>query len=137
METLDFKVLLVALVVVSLGLGLGLGLKHEDQVQVSCRNRCNEPFSKKGQSCGCDNGCKELQNCCWDYETTCLEPTQIWTCTNFRCGETRITGSHCSCSGDCLEKKDCCVDYKSVCKGEMPWVKETCPSLHTSQCPEG
>ncbi|XP_067402851.1 ectonucleotide pyrophosphatase/phosphodiesterase family member 3 [Emydura macquarii macquarii] len=130
-------VLLVSLVVISLGLGLGLGLKHEDQVQVSCRNRCNEPFNKGGDGCQCDGGCKDLQNCCWDYESTCLEPTQIWTCTNLRCGETRITGSHCSCSEDCLEKKDCCVDYKSVCKGETPWVKESCPSQSTSQCPEG
>ncbi|XP_048700500.1 ectonucleotide pyrophosphatase/phosphodiesterase family member 3 isoform X2 [Caretta caretta] len=130
-------VLLVSLVVISLGLGLGLGLKHEDQVQVSCRNRCNEPFNKKGQGCQCDGGCKELQNCCWDYEGTCLEPTQIWTCTKLRCGETRITGSHCSCSEDCLEKKDCCVNYKSICKGETPWVKEACPSLNTYQCPEG
>ncbi|XP_032656675.1 ectonucleotide pyrophosphatase/phosphodiesterase family member 3 isoform X1 [Chelonoidis abingdonii] len=130
-------VLLVSLVVISLGLGLGLGLKHEDQVQVSCRNRCNEPFNKKEQGCQCDGGCKERQNCCWDYEGTCLEPTQIWTCTKLRCGETRITGSHCSCSEDCLEKKDCCVDYKSICKDETPWVKEACPSLNTSQCPEG
>ncbi|XP_074846660.1 ectonucleotide pyrophosphatase/phosphodiesterase family member 3 isoform X2 [Carettochelys insculpta] len=130
-------VLLVSLVVVSLGLGLGLGLKHEDQVQVSCRHRCNEPFNKKEQGCQCDDGCKERKNCCWDYETTCLEPAQIWKCTNFRCGETRITGSHCSCSGDCLEKKDCCVDYKSVCQGETPWVTETCPSLNSSQCPPG
>ncbi|XP_038250528.1 ectonucleotide pyrophosphatase/phosphodiesterase family member 3 isoform X1 [Dermochelys coriacea] len=130
-------VLLVSLVVISLGLGLGLGLKHEDQVQVSCRNRCNEPFNKEGQDCQCDGGCKERQNCCWDYEGTCLEPTQIWTCTKLRCGETRISGSHCSCSEDCLEKKDCCVNYKSICKGETPWVKEACPSLNTSQCPEG
>uniref|UniRef100_A0A452IV04 SMB domain-containing protein n=1 Tax=Gopherus agassizii TaxID=38772 RepID=A0A452IV04_9SAUR len=92
-----------------------LGIKSGEE---HCRNRCNEPFNKKGQGCQCDGGCKERQNCCWDYEGTCLEPTQIWTCTKLRCGETRITGSHCSCSEDCLEKKDCCVDYKSICKAE-------------------
>uniref|UniRef100_A0A674I5V5 Ectonucleotide pyrophosphatase/phosphodiesterase 3 n=1 Tax=Terrapene triunguis TaxID=2587831 RepID=A0A674I5V5_9SAUR len=47
-----------------------------------------------------------------------VQISQIWTCTKFRCGETRITESHCSCSEDCLEKKDCCVDYKSICKAE-------------------
>uniref|UniRef100_A0A674I5R1 Ectonucleotide pyrophosphatase/phosphodiesterase 3 n=1 Tax=Terrapene triunguis TaxID=2587831 RepID=A0A674I5R1_9SAUR len=126
------------LIVVFLRIGITLVLKPSFVLfTVSCRNRCNEPFNKKGQGCQCDGSCKELQNCCWDYEGTCLEPTQIWTCTKFRCGETRITESHCSCSEDCLEKKDCCVDYKSICKGETPWVKEACPSLNTSQCPEG
>uniref|UniRef100_A0A452IVN3 SMB domain-containing protein n=1 Tax=Gopherus agassizii TaxID=38772 RepID=A0A452IVN3_9SAUR len=126
------------LIVVFLRTGITLVLKLSFVLfTVSCRNRCNEPFNKKGQGCQCDGGCKERQNCCWDYEGTCLEPTQIWTCTKLRCGETRITGSHCSCSEDCLEKKDCCVDYKSICKGEMPWVKEACVSLNTSQCPEG
>uniref|UniRef100_A0A674I5U0 Ectonucleotide pyrophosphatase/phosphodiesterase 3 n=1 Tax=Terrapene triunguis TaxID=2587831 RepID=A0A674I5U0_9SAUR len=107
------------LIVVFLRIGITLVLKPSFVLfTVSCRNRCNEPFNKKGQGCQCDGSCKELQNCCWDYEGTCLEPTQIWTCTKFRCGETRITESHCSCSEDCLEKKDCCVDYKSICKAE-------------------
>uniref|UniRef100_A0A8C4VNA2 Ectonucleotide pyrophosphatase/phosphodiesterase 3 n=1 Tax=Gopherus evgoodei TaxID=1825980 RepID=A0A8C4VNA2_9SAUR len=107
------------LIVVFLRTGITLVLKLSFVLfTVSCRNRCNEPFNKKGQGCQCDGGCKERQNCCWDYEGTCLEPTQIWTCTKLRCGETRITGSHCSCSEDCLEKKDCCVDYKSICKAE-------------------
>ncbi|EMP33516.1 Ectonucleotide pyrophosphatase/phosphodiesterase family member 3 [Chelonia mydas] len=46
---------------------------------ISCRNRCNEPFNKNGQGCQCDGGCKELQNCCWDYEGTCLEPKTCGT----------------------------------------------------------
>nr|XP_013814390.1 PREDICTED: ectonucleotide pyrophosphatase/phosphodiesterase family member 3 [Apteryx mantelli mantelli] len=130
-------VLLVALVVISLGLGLGLGLNRGDQEQVSCRHKCNEPFKKELSGCQCDSGCKERQNCCWDYEDTCVEPTRSWRCTNFRCGETRLAGSYCSCSDDCLQKKDCCVDYKSVCKGETPWVEEPCVSLETPQCPDG
>uniref|UniRef100_A0A8B9QBB6 Ectonucleotide pyrophosphatase/phosphodiesterase 3 n=1 Tax=Apteryx owenii TaxID=8824 RepID=A0A8B9QBB6_APTOW len=104
---------------------------------VSCRHKCNEPFKKELSGCQCDSGCKERQNCCWDYEDTCVEPTRSWRCTNFRCGETRLAGSYCSCSDDCLQKKDCCVDYKSVCKGETPWVEEPCVSLETPQCPDG
>ncbi|XP_041873069.1 ectonucleotide pyrophosphatase/phosphodiesterase family member 3 isoform X2 [Corvus kubaryi] len=106
-------VLLCALVAVSLGLGLGLGLKKE---QVSCRHKCNEPHRSGVPGCQCDSGCKERQDCCWDYEDTCVEPTRSWKCTNFRCGETRIPGSYCSCSDDCLQKKDCCVNYYSVCR---------------------
>ncbi|KFO86516.1 Ectonucleotide pyrophosphatase/phosphodiesterase family member 3, partial [Buceros rhinoceros silvestris] len=130
-------VLLCALVVVSLGLGLGLGLNRGDQEQVSCRHKCSEPRRKGVSGCWCDSGCRERQDCCWDYEETCLEPTRSWSCTSFRCGETRIPGSFCSCSDDCLEKKDCCVNYYSVCKGETPWVEEPCASLEAPQCPAG
>ncbi|NWS23007.1 ENPP3 phosphodiesterase, partial [Pachyramphus minor] len=130
-------VLLCALVIVSLGLGLGLGLNRGNQEQGICRHKCNEPHRKDVPGCQCDSGCKERQDCCWDYEDTCMEPTRSWRCTNFRCGETRIAGSHCSCSDDCLEKKDCCVNYKSICKGETPWAEEPCVSLETPQCPAG
>ncbi|XP_027651708.2 ectonucleotide pyrophosphatase/phosphodiesterase family member 3 isoform X2 [Falco peregrinus] len=130
-------VLLCALVVVSLGLGLGLGLNRGDQEQVSCRHKCNEPHRREVPGCQCDSGCKERGDCCWDYEDTCVEPTQSWRCTNFRCGETRIPGSYCSCSDDCLQKKDCCVNYNSVCKDEIPWAEEPCISLETPQCPAG
>ncbi|NXF08967.1 ENPP3 phosphodiesterase, partial [Smithornis capensis] len=103
----------------------------------SCRHKCNEPHRKDVPGCQCDSGCKERQDCCWDYEDTCVEPTRSWKCTNFRCGETRITGSHCSCSDDCLQKNDCCVNYKSVCKGEVSWAEEPCVSLENPQCPDG
>ncbi|NXU84218.1 ENPP3 phosphodiesterase, partial [Xiphorhynchus elegans] len=103
----------------------------------SCRHKCSEPHRKDVSGCQCDSGCKERQDCCWDYEDTCVEPTRSWKCTNFRCGETRITGSYCSCADDCLEKKDCCVNYNSVCKGEMSWAEEPCASLETPQCPAG
>ncbi|NXL99845.1 ENPP3 phosphodiesterase, partial [Tyrannus savana] len=102
-----------------------------------CRHKCHEPRRKNVPGCQCDSGCKERQDCCWDYEDTCEEPTRSWRCTNFRCGETRIAGSHCSCSDDCLQKKDCCVNYKSVCKGETSWAEEPCVSLETPQCPAG
>ncbi|KAM6279086.1 ectonucleotide pyrophosphatase/phosphodiesterase family member 3 [Porphyrio hochstetteri] len=130
-------VLLFALVVVALGLGLGLGLKRGVQEQVSCRHKCNEEHRKEVSGCQCDSGCKERQDCCWDYEDACVEPTRSWRCTNFRCGETRIPGSYCSCSDDCLQKKDCCVNYNSVCKGELRWVEEPCVPLETPQCPAG
>ncbi|XP_062980742.1 ectonucleotide pyrophosphatase/phosphodiesterase family member 3 [Elgaria multicarinata webbii] len=130
-------VLLVSLVVVALGLGLGLGLRKTVQPQVSCRYKCNETFSKETAGCSCDDQCTKRQACCWDYEATCVAPTQRWTCTASRCGETRMARSLCSCSDDCLEKKDCCTNYKSACKGETSWLKDTCTSSNTAQCPTG
>uniref|UniRef100_A0A8C3R5Y8 Ectonucleotide pyrophosphatase/phosphodiesterase 3 n=1 Tax=Cyanoderma ruficeps TaxID=181631 RepID=A0A8C3R5Y8_9PASS len=104
---------------------------------ISCRHKCNEPHRKDVPGCQCDSGCKERQDCCWDYEDTCVKPTRSWKCTNFRCGETRIPGSYCSCSDDCLQKNDCCVNYYSICKGETSWVEEPCVSIETPQCPVG
>uniref|UniRef100_A0A8C3TLM6 Ectonucleotide pyrophosphatase/phosphodiesterase 3 n=1 Tax=Catharus ustulatus TaxID=91951 RepID=A0A8C3TLM6_CATUS len=104
---------------------------------VSCRHKCNEPHGKGVPGCQCDSGCRERQDCCWDYEDTCVEPTRSWKCTSFRCGETRIPGSYCSCSDDCLQKKDCCVNYYSICKGETSWVEEPCVSIESPQCPAG
>ncbi|NXK97061.1 ENPP3 phosphodiesterase, partial [Formicarius rufipectus] len=102
-----------------------------------CRHKCSESHRKDVPGCQCDGGCKERQDCCWDYEDACVEPTRSWKCTNFRCGETRITGSYCSCADDCLQKKDCCVNYNSICKGEISWAEEPCASLETPQCPAG
>uniref|UniRef100_A0A8D0B7M0 Ectonucleotide pyrophosphatase/phosphodiesterase family member 3 n=1 Tax=Salvator merianae TaxID=96440 RepID=A0A8D0B7M0_SALMN len=130
-------VLLVCLVVVALGLGLGLGLRKTGDHQVSCRQRCNETLNKEATGCSCDEKCTERQDCCWDYEITCIEPTQSWSCTKSRCGENRMAKSLCSCSDDCLDNKDCCTNYKSSCKGELSWVKDTCASSNTPQCPDG
>ncbi|XP_037376303.1 ectonucleotide pyrophosphatase/phosphodiesterase family member 3 [Talpa occidentalis] len=129
-------VLLALLVIVTLGLGLGLGLR-KPQEQGSCRKKCFDSSYRGLENCRCDMGCKGRGDCCWDFEDTCVESTQIWTCNKFRCGETRLQSSLCSCSDDCLQRKDCCTDYKSVCQGETPWVKEECATIQKPQCPEG
>ncbi|XP_044530459.1 ectonucleotide pyrophosphatase/phosphodiesterase family member 3 [Gracilinanus agilis] len=129
-------VLFVLLVVMTLGLGLGLGLRRQEN-RGSCRNKCFVESYRGLEGCQCDIGCIERKNCCWDFEETCEKSTKIWTCNEFRCGETRLPNSLCSCSDDCLERKDCCVDYKSVCKGEMHWAEEDCDDFQNLQCPEG
>ncbi|KAG8510840.1 Ectonucleotide pyrophosphatase/phosphodiesterase family member 3, partial [Galemys pyrenaicus] len=135
-EKLEVRVLLVVLVIVTLGLGLGLGLR-KPQEQGSCRKKCFDSSYRGMENCRCDMECKGRGDCCWDFEDTCVESTQIWTCNKFRCGETRLQSSLCSCSDDCLQRKDCCTDYKSVCQGETPWVKEECATIPKPQCPEG
>lgn len=129
-------VLFVLLVVMTLGLGLGLGLKRQES-RGSCRNKCFVQSYRGLEGCQCDSGCRERQNCCWDFEETCEKSTQIWTCNEFRCGETRLPNSLCSCSDDCLQRKDCCVDYKPVCKGEKHWAEEDCDASDNLQCPDG
>uniref|UniRef100_UPI00398EC2D3 ectonucleotide pyrophosphatase/phosphodiesterase family member 3-like n=1 Tax=Pristiophorus japonicus TaxID=55135 RepID=UPI00398EC2D3 len=133
-----FKVLLVCLVVVSLGLGLGLGLRRSPVAEkVSCRNRCYTPFDEEVRDCRCDALCRETGNCCWDFAEVCLQPAELWTCTKFRCGETRLPVSHCSCSDDCLQNGDCCTDYKTVCQAETSWVEDECEEISAPQCPAG
>ncbi|XP_037698919.1 ectonucleotide pyrophosphatase/phosphodiesterase family member 3-like [Choloepus didactylus] len=129
-------VLLALLVTVSLGLGLGLGLR-QPEAQGSCRRKCFDSSYKGLEGCRCDVGCKDRGDCCWDFEDTCVESTQLWTCNAFRCGESRLTAHLCSCAADCLQRGDCCVDYRSVCRGETPWVKEACGTAQQPQCPEG
>ncbi|XP_004422453.1 PREDICTED: ectonucleotide pyrophosphatase/phosphodiesterase family member 3 [Ceratotherium simum simum] len=129
-------VLLALLVIVSLGLGLGLGLRQLEQ-QGSCRKKCFDSSFRGLEGCRCDVRCQDRGDCCWDFEETCVESTRIWTCNEFRCGETRLESSLCSCSDDCLQRKDCCTNYKSVCQGESPWVNEECGTAQQPQCPEG
>ncbi|XP_069345252.1 ectonucleotide pyrophosphatase/phosphodiesterase family member 3 isoform X3 [Eulemur rufifrons] len=129
-------VLLALLVIVLLALGLGLGLRKPEN-QGSCRKKCFDSSYSGLEGCRCDGGCKDRGDCCWDFEDTCVQSTQIWTCNKFRCGETRLESSLCSCSDDCLQRKDCCANYKSVCQGETPWVEEDCDAAQQSQCPKG
>uniref|UniRef100_A0A286XYC3 Ectonucleotide pyrophosphatase/phosphodiesterase family member 3 n=1 Tax=Cavia porcellus TaxID=10141 RepID=A0A286XYC3_CAVPO len=114
-------VLLALLVIVTLGLGLGLGLrKSEKEEQGSCRRRCFEAEFRGLEGCHCDKDCKGRGDCCWDFENTCVEPTRIWTCNLFRCGERRLENSLCSCANDCQQVGDCCTNYASACQGESP-----------------
>ncbi|XP_068087674.1 ectonucleotide pyrophosphatase/phosphodiesterase family member 3 [Hyperolius riggenbachi] len=131
-------VLLVALVVMSLGLGLGLGLKKEkkqpDRASLTCRQRCYVATDLREGDCRCDSQC-EQGNCCFDFDDLCVKPKKEWTCSEVRCGETRINGSLCSCSNDCMGKGDCCANYNGVCHGYDLWAdNESCPA---PLCPAG
>ncbi|XP_023570050.1 ectonucleotide pyrophosphatase/phosphodiesterase family member 3 [Octodon degus] len=131
-------VLLALLVIVTLGLGLGLGLrKPEEQAQGSCRHRCFEAGFRGLEGCRCDAGCTDRGDCCWDFENSCVEPTRIWTCNLFRCGERRLERSLCSCADDCEQRGDCCANYGSACQGRTPWVEEACSTSQQLQCPQG
>lgn len=131
--------LAVCVVVIVLGLGLGLGLQLQDcrnnDVSLSCRNRCYEPLDVDSESCRCDSQCVETHSCCFDYKDICLLPTESWECTALRCGERRMTHSRCHCSEDCMSSGDCCVNYNSVCKGDTEWVQDECVDMSTAKCP--
>uniref|UniRef100_A0A673GKC5 Ectonucleotide pyrophosphatase/phosphodiesterase family member 1-like n=1 Tax=Sinocyclocheilus rhinocerous TaxID=307959 RepID=A0A673GKC5_9TELE len=83
----------------------------------SCRNRCLSKSRDSNAVCHCDTACVNEGTCCLDYEEVCVEPSQRWTCSKFRCGEERLLNSLCSCSEDCVKLGDCCSNYKSICKG--------------------
>uniref|UniRef100_A0A671Q8U5 Ectonucleotide pyrophosphatase/phosphodiesterase family member 1-like n=1 Tax=Sinocyclocheilus anshuiensis TaxID=1608454 RepID=A0A671Q8U5_9TELE len=103
----------------------------------SCRNRCLSKSRDSNTVCHCDTACVNEGTCCLDYEEVCVEPSQRWTCSKFRCGEERLLNSLCSCSEDCVKLGDCCSNYKSICKGEKPWLEEDCEDIRTPQCPAG
>uniref|UniRef100_A0A8C1VA13 Ectonucleotide pyrophosphatase/phosphodiesterase 1 n=1 Tax=Cyprinus carpio TaxID=7962 RepID=A0A8C1VA13_CYPCA len=103
----------------------------------SCRNRCLSKSRDSSAVCHCDAACVNEGACCLDYEEVCVEPSQHWTCSKFRCSEERLLNSLCSCSEDCVKVGDCCSNYKSTCKGEKPWLEEDCEDIRTPQCPVG
>ncbi|XP_043075455.1 ectonucleotide pyrophosphatase/phosphodiesterase family member 1-like, partial [Puntigrus tetrazona] len=106
-------------------------LKHRcsDKDAISCRNRCLSKSRDSTAVCHCDAACVNEGTCCLDYQETCLEPSQRWTCSKFRCGEERLLNSLCSCSEDCVTEGDCCSNYKSVCEGEKPWLEGDCEDI--------
>ncbi|XP_017578041.1 ectonucleotide pyrophosphatase/phosphodiesterase family member 3 [Pygocentrus nattereri] len=131
-------VLAVSVVTIILGLGLGLGLQLQscrNKAPVSCRNRCFEPYDRETQGCHCDAQCIASNNCCYDFQDICLQPTESWECTALRCGEKRISGSKCHCSADCLSAGDCCTNYNMICNGVKSWVEDECVNMTTPKCP--
>uniref|UniRef100_A0A4W5PRW4 SMB domain-containing protein n=1 Tax=Hucho hucho TaxID=62062 RepID=A0A4W5PRW4_9TELE len=121
------------MVTIILGLGLGLGLQLEDLVpSTSCKNRCYEPFDDETPGCRCDTQCVTNNNCCYDFQDICFQPTQQWECTKLRCGEKRLAESRCHCSDDCLGAGDCCTNFKHVCQGEKNFMKCTRQCTHSN-----
>uniref|UniRef100_A0A672RWI6 Ectonucleotide pyrophosphatase/phosphodiesterase family member 1-like n=1 Tax=Sinocyclocheilus grahami TaxID=75366 RepID=A0A672RWI6_SINGR len=130
-------VLLLGLLALILTVIFILKLRCSDKVTNSCRNRCLSKSRDSNAVCHCDTACVNEGTCCLDYEEVCVEPSQRWTCSKFRCSEERLQNSLCSCSEDCVKLGDCCSNYKSICKGEKPWLEEDCEDIRTPQCPAG
>ncbi|XP_056619911.1 ectonucleotide pyrophosphatase/phosphodiesterase family member 1 isoform X1 [Triplophysa dalaica] len=103
----------------------------------SCKDRCVSKSRDAKATCYCDAACVSEGTCCVDYEEVCVKPTQLWTCSKFRCGEERLPNSLCSCSSDCSNTGDCCFNYKSMCEGGETWFKEDCEDIQAPQCPAG
>uniref|UniRef100_A0A8D3AS20 SMB domain-containing protein n=1 Tax=Scophthalmus maximus TaxID=52904 RepID=A0A8D3AS20_SCOMX len=102
----------------------------------SCRGRCYEPLDD-APGCRCDESCVASGSCCYDYRDVCRVPTQLWVCTELRCGETRLSRSNCHCSHDCLSAGDCCTNYRHVCHGEWEesWLEDECDEFTAASCP--
>uniref|UniRef100_A0A8B9RLH8 Ectonucleotide pyrophosphatase/phosphodiesterase 1 n=1 Tax=Astyanax mexicanus TaxID=7994 RepID=A0A8B9RLH8_ASTMX len=117
-------------------LAVVLTLKLHCDVKVnSCKSRCLSGKRTIDATCHCDPACVKEGNCCLDYKEICVEPSQRWTCSIYRCGEDRLPNSLCSCAADCSQKGDCCANYNNVCEGEKSWLEEDCEDIKTPQCP--
>ncbi|KAL1770347.1 ectonucleotide pyrophosphatase/phosphodiesterase family member 1 isoform X1 [Sigmodon hispidus] len=126
--------LVLSVCVLTTILGCIFGLKPSCSKEVkSCKGRC---YERTFGNCRCDEACVALGNCCLDFQETCVEPTHIWTCNKFRCGEKRLARFLCSCADDCKTHNDCCINYNSVCQEKKSWVEEACENIETPQCPE-
>ncbi|EGW04715.1 ectonucleotide pyrophosphatase/phosphodiesterase family member 1 isoform X1 [Cricetulus griseus] len=125
--------LVLSVCVLTTILGCIFGLKPSCSKEVkSCKGRC---YERTFSNCRCDSSCVNLGNCCLDFQETCVEPTYLWTCNKFRCGEKRLSRFLCSCSDDCQIHNDCCINYVSVCQEKQSWVEEACENIDTPQCP--
>ncbi|GAB1294988.1 Ectonucleotide pyrophosphatase/phosphodiesterase family member 1 [Apodemus speciosus] len=125
--------LVLSVCVLTTILGCIFGLKPSCAKEVkSCKGRC---FERTFGNCRCDAACVTLGNCCLDFQETCVEPTHIWTCNKFRCGEKRLSRFVCSCADDCKTHNDCCINYSSVCQDTKSWADVECESIDTPQCP--
>uniref|UniRef100_A0A8B9LKD7 Ectonucleotide pyrophosphatase/phosphodiesterase 1 n=1 Tax=Astyanax mexicanus TaxID=7994 RepID=A0A8B9LKD7_ASTMX len=108
--------LLLSLLAIILAVVLTLKL-HCDVKVNSCKSRCLSGKRTIDATCHCDPACVKEGNCCLDYKEICVEPSQRWTCSIYRCGEDRLPNSLCSCAADCSQKGDCCANYNNVCEG--------------------
>ncbi|XP_056150100.1 ectonucleotide pyrophosphatase/phosphodiesterase family member 1 isoform X2 [Lampris incognitus] len=130
-------VLLLCLLIVILAIVFFVRRRCDVKVS-SCRNRCVTGSRSKAAACQCDPSCEDEGTCCLDYQEVCIEPSQRWTCSKFRCGEERLVNSLCSCSDDCGKAGDCCANYNNVCKvGDKSWQEEKCEDIEEPQCPPG
>ncbi|XP_030637637.1 ectonucleotide pyrophosphatase/phosphodiesterase family member 1 [Chanos chanos] len=128
-------VLLLCLTAIVLGLAFALRQRC-DAAAMSCRGKCVSGRDS-GAPCHCDAACVNEGSCCLDYKEVCVEASQRWSCSKFRCGEERLNQSLCSCSEDCLTVGDCCTDYLPTCQGGTRWQEDGCEELEGPQCPEG
>lgn len=78
--------------------------------QWTCRSNCGRknPIG----NCWCDEGCLQTDDCCTDYNATCIA-----TCQG-SCGQK--SKFNCWCDRVCKDAGDCCADYDSVCANLRP-----------------
>uniref|UniRef100_A0A673NAD2 Ectonucleotide pyrophosphatase/phosphodiesterase family member 1-like n=1 Tax=Sinocyclocheilus rhinocerous TaxID=307959 RepID=A0A673NAD2_9TELE len=105
-------------------------------VTESCRNRCLSKSRDSNTVCHCDTACVNEGTCCLDYKEVCVEPSQHWTCSKFRCREERLLNSLCSCSEDCVKVGDCCSNYKSICEATFSMTFPNHYTIVTGLYPE-
>ncbi|XP_054458863.1 proteoglycan 4a [Anoplopoma fimbria] len=80
----------------------------------SCVDRCGELFTR-GQRCACDSSCLQHNECCPDFQASCITAQ---SCQG-RCGETFRRGRLCECDPQCIQYNTCCHDYQQHCDASV------------------
>ncbi|XP_078495936.1 uncharacterized protein LOC144751894, partial [Ciona intestinalis] len=77
---------------------------------LSCIDRCDESYNG-GNTCQCNDRCREYGNCCDDYIPVCAATDSC----QLRCSERHDSAQSCSCDDQCLTYNNCCDDYEEIC----------------------
>eukprot|EP00096_Caligus_rogercresseyi_P007750 TRINITY_DN2577_c0_g1_i1.p1 TRINITY_DN2577_c0_g1~~TRINITY_DN2577_c0_g1_i1.p1 ORF type:complete len:678 (+),score=95.21 TRINITY_DN2577_c0_g1_i1:124-2157(+) len=92
----------------------------------SCLEKCNQPFQREDE-CQCNSNCNRFNNCCSDFNSTCLAATPsktpgsrpIKSCRG-KCNELVHSRDSCQCNPTCEKFNSCCPDYAAECKAKVP-----------------
>ena len=102
----------------------------------SCKGKCGQ-FTA-GAKCQCNQVCKQLGNCCGDFDTQCGS-TSTGSCQG-KCGQF-TPGAQCQCNTECSTFKNCCGDFEKLCGNAPPTGVCgdgvcTAPAETTTSCPK-
>ncbi|XP_072044760.1 uridylate-specific endoribonuclease-like isoform X2 [Amphiura filiformis] len=104
----------VLLIMVIIGIGIGArayfgstGKGADD----SCVGRCDSPLDVT-KPCQCNTACERYEDCCADYQYTCLGAA--FSCYS-QCGRAYDPADNCHCNSLCKQYDNCCGDYDAYC----------------------
>jgi len=81
-----------------------------------CVGKCGSSSTEDSKTCYCDEACIKHNDCCSDYQETCVGSGSDAPSCEGKCGEQSSTnGKSCWCDDQCSKYEDCCEDYAQHC----------------------
>ena len=101
-------------------------------IDASCVTRCG---ARAPSGCWCDLACTTHNDCCEDYEPTCVGSTNEPPPCAGHCGQQAAAG--CWCDDNCVRFGDCCDDYETTCVEPPDPSDASCADHCGEQAPAG